>query len=94
MGIHFVNGADQHPDQGKKQKNDKNIQSNFRNRKLEDSKKASDGRNEKRVNGGRIPVRECRAFVAGERARKLMANKRIEKISLCKVGRFIINPFR
>ena len=29
-----------------------------------------------------------------KRAMKLMANKRIEKISLCKVGRFIINPFR
>ena len=70
LGIHFVNGADQHPDQGKKQKNDKNIQSNFRNRKLEDSKKASDGRNEKRVNGGRIPVRECRAFVAGEKSKE------------------------
>ena len=39
FGIHFVNGADQHPDQGKKQKNDKNIQSNFRNRKWEDSEK-------------------------------------------------------
>ena len=28
-----------------------------------------------------------------KRAWKLMVNKKIEKISLCKVRRFIINPF-